>query len=64
MLKFWGFVDWIVLFLVTAGWGAGTAYLFMHPSAEVFVAWCGLAATMTGVYHWLTLRDAKVKDSE
>jgi hypothetical protein len=56
--------DWFVMLLVTAAWIAGTVWVFIHPDAEAFAAWCGLCATMGGVYHWLTIRDSKVKDAD
>lgn len=56
--------DYFVIGLVSAAWAAGTVWVFVHPSAESFTAWCGLCATMGGIYHWLTIRDSKIKDAE
>lgn len=58
------FRDWFILGLVSLNWLAATVYMFLFHSPEVFVAWCGLATTIGGVYHWIVVRDAKVKDAE
>jgi hypothetical protein len=55
--------DWFVLGVVTAIWLAGTAYLFLYPSPEVFAAWGALATTMIGAYHWLVIKDSKEADA-
>lgn len=54
--------DWFVMILVTAMWIAGTVFLFNHPESPNFLTWSGLGATLTGVFHWLTVRDAKIAD--
>jgi hypothetical protein len=56
--------DWFVMILVAAIWVAATVWIFLHASAEAFGMWCGLAATLGGVYHWLTIRDDKLKDEK
>lgn len=48
--------------IVTAVLIAATIYLFIHAATPVFLAWCGFVPTVTGVYHWLTVRDSKEKD--
>ena len=55
--------DWFIMLLVAGMWIAGTVYLFMYHSPLVYSTWCGLGATMTGVYHWITLKDSKVPDA-
>ena len=50
--------------VASAAWLAGTTWVFMFPSAEAFGFWCGLCATMGGTYHWLVIRDSKIKDAE
>lgn len=50
--------------LVTVMWCAGTVFLFKHPEIMNFATWAGLGATMTGVFHWLTVRDAKQPDAQ
>lgn len=49
--------------LVTGMWIAGTVFLFKFHSETNFVTWAGLGVTMTGVFHWLTVRDAKQPDA-
>jgi hypothetical protein len=61
--KGWDLDDWIILILVTGALIAATVYMFKHADVAVFVAWCGLVPTITGVYHWLTIRDDKTPDS-
>lgn len=56
--------DYAVLGIVTCAWIASTAYLFLHPSDVNFATWAGLAATMGGIYHWLTIYDDKKQDIE
>jgi hypothetical protein len=48
--------------LVVAAWVAGTVFLFKHPAELNFTTWAGLVATVTGVFHWLTVADAKKPD--
>jgi hypothetical protein len=55
--------DWFVILVVTAIWSAGTVYLFLHPDSTTFATWSGLAVTMTGFYHWMTIHDAKIADA-
>lgn len=55
--------DVLVMAIVTAAWGASTWYLFKHPSDVNFATWCGLAVTMTSVYHWLCFMDSKKADA-
>jgi hypothetical protein len=55
--------DWFILSFVALMWAVATVYLFIHPGEAVFASWCGLGATMGSVYHWLTIRDAKIKDA-
>lgn len=56
--------DWFVMVLVAIIWLASTVWIFMHASREAFATWCGLCATMAGVYHWLTIHDDKTKDAD
>lgn len=49
--------------LVTSMWIAGTIFLFKYPQAVNFATWSGLVVTITGVFHWLTIRDAKLPDA-
>lgn len=58
------FRDWFVVSLVTGAWAAGTAWVFLHPTAAAFAAWCSLCATMGGIYHWLVIHDSKEKDAQ
>jgi hypothetical protein len=55
--------DWFVMLVITAAFNAGTVWIFIHPSNEAFIAWCGLVATMGGIYHWLNVRDSKAPDA-
>lgn len=56
--------DTFVMGAVTAAWVASTAWVFLHPSEGAFATWAGLATTMIGAYHWLTLMDDKKADAE
>ena len=51
------------MLVVTAVLGAGTVYLFIHPGDIAFGTWGGIVTTITGVYHWLNIRDSKEKDA-
>ena len=62
MTKGWDLDDWIILILVTGALISATIFLFKHASTEVFVAWCGLIPTITGVYHFLSVKDDKSED--
>ena len=55
--------DWFVMGLVAVAWTAATVFLFLHHSDMNFVTWAGVCTTMTGVYHWITVRDQKVSDA-
>jgi hypothetical protein len=55
--------DWFIIMVITGAYTAGTVYLFMFHAVEIFVAWCGLCATMGGIYHWLNVRDSKQPDA-
>lgn len=57
------FTDWFVLISISAILGIGSAYIYIHPSDINFATWAGLCATVTGVYHFLDIRDDKVKDA-
>ena len=54
--------DAFVIAVITAAWAAATVYLFLHPSDTSFGIWCGLASTLIGAYHWLTIYDDKKPD--
>lgn len=54
--------DYLVMVIVTAAWVAGTTYIFVHPSDVNFATWAAMAATMGGLYHWLTVYDDKRPD--
>lgn len=56
--------DWFIMVKVSLMWTVATVYLFLHPSEGIFVAWCGFGATVTAVYHWLTIRDDKTADEK
>lgn len=62
--------DWFVMILFAAIWAAGTFYIFAclkvehHSDHELFAMWCGLVATMGGVYHWLVMYDSKHPDAD
>lgn len=58
------FQDWFILAFASLMEVTATVYLFMHNSAENFASWCAFGATIGGIYHWLTIRDAKVPDAE
>lgn len=57
------FRDWFIASQVLAAWLFGTVYVFQHPSDAGYVTWCGLCGTLTGVYHWLVIRDSKEHDA-
>jgi hypothetical protein len=57
------FRDFFILAHVNAAGIVGTVYLFLHPTPEVFAAWCGLIATLVGCYHWFVVRDQKIPDA-
>lgn len=63
MMSGWDLDDWIIMALVVLIMLAGTVYLFLHPAAAVFAAWCGLVTTVTGVFHFMRVKDDKEKDS-
>jgi hypothetical protein len=54
--------DWFVMLLVAGIWIASTIYIFKHPDGGTFATWAALAATIGGIYHWLTIHDSKVPD--
>lgn len=56
--------DYITMTIFTLAFVAATVYLFVYHSIEVFAAWCGLVGTMGGIYHYLCIRDDKIKDAE
>lgn len=60
----WDLTDWLIAFLVTAAWIAATVFLFIHPDPLNFATWATVSGTLVGVYHWLRVRDDKIKDSE
>lgn len=62
MMSGWDLDDWIIMALVVAILVAGTIYIFIHDSDMVFGSWCGLVVTVTGVFHWLRIRDDKETD--
>lgn len=53
---------------VAAAWAAGTVFLFKFATPEhaigLLTAWGSVCCTMTGAYHWLVVRDSKVKDAD
>lgn len=55
--------DWFVMLLVALMWIASAVFLFKYPTQANFVTWAGLGATITGVFHWLTVADAKKPDA-
>ena len=52
---------WVVL-AVSAAWVFSTIYLFRHPSDMNFATWAALCTTVTGVYHWICMKDDKIPD--
>ncbi len=54
--------DRLVMLIVTLILAVGTIYVFVHPTDMNFTTWAGLVVTITGVYHWLNIRDDKEKD--
>jgi hypothetical protein len=62
--------DWIILGLVTLIWLVATAFLFVSlfllktGHAAEFGIWAGVVSTVTGVYHWLNLKDSKTPDAD
>lgn len=57
------FSDWFVMAGITAILISGTMFIYLHPSEVNFATWAGLMVTVTGVYHWLDIRDDKEKDA-
>lgn len=57
-----GLTDYVVMFIVSAAWFSGTVFLFIHPSEVNFATWAGLAVTIGGIYHWITVYDDKKPD--
>lgn len=61
------FRDWFIVGCVSASWAAGTVFIFKFGSAAnaaaLMAAWGAVCATMTGAYHWIVMRDQKVKDA-
>lgn len=55
--------DLIVFLLVSLAWVAGTTFLFMHPSDMNFGTWAAFSTTITGVYHWIVMKDQKIPDA-
>lgn len=55
--------DWFVMVFVANLATAATVYLFMHPSNAAFGIWGTALTTIGGIFHWLTVRDAKTPDS-
>ncbi len=56
--------DWFLVVLHAVIWVAGTVFIFKHPSEVNFGVWGTLAATMTGAYHYLVIRDSKQADAQ
>jgi len=55
--------DWLVMFLVMCGGCIASVFLFLHPDPLNFATWATYHATAYGVFHWLTVRDAKTEDA-
>ena len=58
------YADIFVMVIVSAAWIASTVYIFLHASDVNFATWCGMSATMGGIYHWLTVYDDKKPDDK
>jgi hypothetical protein len=56
--------DWIVIALMAGIQLAATVFLFGHPDAVNFATWATVTGTLTGAYHWMVIRDSKIKDAE
>ena len=55
--------DWFVMLFVAQLATAATVYLFMHPSNAAFGIWGTALTTIGGIFHWLTVKDAKTADN-
>jgi hypothetical protein len=55
--------DWLVVLLVAVTWIAATAFLFTHPDVANFATWAAVISTVTGLYHFLVVRDSKIPDA-
>jgi hypothetical protein len=63
MTTSWDLDDWFVALLVAGAWVASTVFLFLHHSDLNFATWATFGATIVGVYHFLSVRDDKEKDT-
>jgi hypothetical protein len=59
----WEKQDWLVLIHADLIGVAATVFLFHHDEPMNFATWATLCATLSGVYHWLLVRDAKIPDA-
>jgi hypothetical protein len=56
--------DWFLMGSIGLLQVAATVFLFYKPTTENFVTWAGIAATLSGTYHWLVIRDSKMQDAD
>lgn len=57
------FRDWFVIVVSTGLWLAATWFLFTHPGEANFATWATVSGSMLGAYHWMVIRDQKIRDS-
>jgi len=55
--------DWFVMIFAANLAVAATVYLFKFHSDVTFVTWGTILTTIGGIFHWLTVKDAKVPDA-
>jgi hypothetical protein len=56
--------DYMIMGSITGILITASIYIFTHPSDVNFASWCGLIATVVGVYHWLRVIDDKRPDAD
>lgn len=57
------FRDWFVMSISTSLWLAATVFLFLHAGEANFATWGTFSGAMLGAYHWMVIRDQKVRDA-
>lgn len=55
--------DWIIAGLVTGGWIFASAFVCLHPTDTNFATWAAVTGSITCVYKWLDIKDAKTSDA-
>ena len=55
--------DQFVMASIICAWVVASVYLFIYHSDTAFGVWGTVCGTLTGLYHFLNIRDDKEKDA-